>query len=82
MLANRCFRSLLMATALAAPVVVTGCAVRARVYDPYRSDYHHWDAHETVYYNRWADENHHDHDYKKLKPEEQRDYWKWRHDQH
>ena len=52
-----------------------------RVYDPYYTDYHRWDADEEVYYRRWADESHRDahRDFRKLRPEEQKDYWTWRH---
>ena len=59
-----------------------GCAShsRVRVYDPYRSDYHHWDRRETVYYNQWVVEGHRDNrDYNHLRQDEQRTYWEWRH---
>jgi len=79
-------RIMLAATALASIGAISGCAggvgVRYRVYDPYRSDYHVWDRNEGVYYNQWAVETHRDphRDFRKLKPEEQSNYWKWRHD--
>ena len=52
-----------------------------RVYDPYYTDYHAWNDNEIVYYHRWADENHRDpnRDFRKLAPEEQKEYWTWRH---
>lgn len=67
------------------PVMMIGCAARVsvgyRAYDPYRRDYHVWDDHETVYYNQWSVETHRPHrEYRKLKHNEQHDYWKWRHD--
>jgi hypothetical protein len=62
-----------------------GCAGRSRVrvYDSYHNDYHRWNNHETVYYNRWEVEGHRDHrDYNQRNADEQRDYWNWRHDHH
>ena len=52
-----------------------------RVYDPYYTDYHHWDRDEDAYYQRWADETHRDphRDFRRLRPEEQKEYWTWRH---
>jgi hypothetical protein len=67
---------------LASCALSAGCAVHARYYDPGHSDYHRFGPNERPYYNRWATENHHDHDdFKKLKPEDQRNYWDWRHNQ-
>ena len=75
--------SLLLAAVLASSLVGIGCAEHHayRVYDPYYTDYHRWDNDEVVYYDRWVNETHHDHhrDFKKLSPEEQKDYWTWRH---
>jgi hypothetical protein len=82
---NPCFRSLLMIASLATQLIITGCAARVsvgyRVYDPYYRDYHVWDDHEIVYYNRWAGESHRDahRDYRKLSHGEQKEYWTWRH---
>ena len=52
-----------------------------RVYDPYYTDYHTWNHDEDVYYRQWAGETHRDrkHDFRKLRPEEQKEYWTWRH---
>ena len=67
--------------------MATGCgagvSVGYRAYDPYRSDYHVWDANEGAFYTRWSAETHRDphRDYRKLNKNEQADYWKWRHDQ-
>jgi hypothetical protein len=68
-----------LAGALATPLLTSGCA--HRVYDPYHSDYHHWDRHETVYYQQWSVENHRDphRDYHHLNKDEQKQYWDWRH---
>ena len=80
-------RSILAAGFMAASLLATSCAgtgFRAsyRVYDPYRADYHVWNANEGVYYNQWAVETHHDphRDFRKLNRNDQNDYWKWRHD--
>jgi len=76
--------SLLLAIALALPVMITGCAAHVgvgyRVYDPYYSDYHVWDDHEVGFYNQWVVETHRPHrEYRRLRPEEQHEYWTWRH---
>ena len=60
-----------------------GCAVHARYYDPVYSDYHPWRGPEVGYYNQWLVETHHPHvEYRRLRPEEQRNYWTWRHSHH
>jgi hypothetical protein len=89
MLLKNCYlRSLLMSTALAAAVIITGCEARVgvgyRMYDPDHRDYHVWNDGETGYYGRWEVETHRDRheDFRKRKPEEQREYWNWRHDHH
>jgi hypothetical protein len=71
-------KQLLLAGCLAA--IGAGCAVHARYYDPVYSDYHVWGPPEAGYYNRWIVETHHPNvEYQKLRPEEQRTYWTWRH---
>jgi hypothetical protein len=54
---------------------------RRRGCDPHYRDYHAWDNRETVYYRQWAVEAHRDprRNYGKLRREEQREYWDWRH---
>ncbi len=80
---SRLFSSLFLATALASSVLSTACAEHHyyRAYDPYYSDYHVWNHDEVVYYNRWAREYHRDphRDFRRLPPEEQKEYWNWRH---
>jgi len=76
--------SLLLAAAMVSSVGAIACGGGHhyyRVYDPYYTDYHRWDSDEQVYYRRWADETHRDdhRDFRKLRPEEQKDYWTWRH---
>ena len=79
----RSLKSLLLAGALAASLTGVACSDHHyyRVYDPYYTDYHQWDNDEVVYYRRWADETHRDahRDFRRLRPEEQKEYWTWRH---
>jgi hypothetical protein len=76
----RIFAPLAVSVALAFPVL-TGCAVHARVYDPYYHDYHVW-ANEEVPYRQWEHDTHRDHeDFKKRNAGEQKQYWDWRHNQ-
>ena len=82
---NGYITALLLAGALALPVINTGCASHryARVYDPYRHDYHRWTPQEDVYYHQWETDNHRDHrEWSQRSPEEQKEYWTWRHGGH
>jgi adenylate kinase len=79
---SRFLSSCFLAAALACSGVGTACAEHHyRVYDPYYSDYHVWNSGEVVYYQQWSRENHRDEhrDFRKLPPEEQKQYWTWRH---
>jgi hypothetical protein len=80
---SRLLSSLFLAAALASFVLGTACAEHHsyRVYDPYYSDYHVWNDAEIGYYQTWSRENHRDEhrDFRKLRPEEQKEYWTWRH---
>ena len=80
---SRLVTSFFLAAAMMSSVVGMACAHHHyyRVYDPYYSDYHVWNDNEVVFYHRWADENHHDpnRDFRRLPPEEQKEYWTWRH---
>lgn len=79
---SRYLSSLLLALALASSVAGLGCEHRSyRVYDPYYTDYHDWNGAEVGYYHRWADETHRDphRDFRRLPPNEQKEYWTWRH---
>ncbi len=75
--------SLVLAAALSSFLLGMACGghLYYRVYDPYYSDYHVWNGDEAVYYHQWAGENHRDpdRDFRKLPPEEQKEYWTWRH---
>lgn len=78
----RCLCTLLLAGAIASPMLISGCAAHAeyRVYDPYYSDYHVWNNDEVVYYGRWENETHREHkEFKKRNHDEQKEYWTWRH---
>jgi hypothetical protein len=75
-------RALLLAAAIAVPVVTTGCVVhaRARVYDPYDHDYHRWNGHEQHAYRQyWRDRSEQYRDYDQLNDAQKREYWEWRH---
>jgi hypothetical protein len=80
---SRFILSLFLAAALASATLGVGCAEHHyyRVYDPYYSDYHEWNGDEVVYYHQWANENHRDanRDFRHIPPEEQKEYWNWRH---
>lgn len=76
------FASLLFAMVIFAPIFCAGCAVQARVYDPYYHDYHAW-AGETTFYAQWEHDNHRDHmDFDKRNDADKKAYWDWRHNQH
>ncbi len=73
-------RACLLAVVIAAPVVSAGCAVRARVYDPYDHDYHRWDSNERhAYREYWEDRHEQYRDYRRLNDDERSEYWAWRH---
>lgn len=76
-------RPLFMAAALASVLTSAGCAGHHgyRVYDAYYTDYHAWNHDEIIYYRQWCSETHRDsgRNFRKLSPEEQREYWTWRH---
>jgi len=62
-------------------VGLSGCAVHARYYDTVHADYHVWGPAEREPYARWEAEQHRQHvEYKKLKEEDRRTYWNWRHE--
>ena len=79
---SRTLPALLLAGALAVPVAIAGCSANVgyRTYDPYYNDYHVWNHDEVVYYTNWEHETHREHrDFKKRSPEEQKEYFTWRH---
>jgi hypothetical protein len=51
-----------------------------RYYDPEYKQYHVWDADEDRAYHSYIEETHRTYqEFPKVKVEEQREYWKWRH---
>lgn len=53
-----------------------------RAYDQEYRDYHNWDSREDRMYRQWlAERNYNYVDYDRLRPDDQREYWKWRHKQ-
>jgi hypothetical protein len=73
-----------LAFALTCGALGTGCVHHYyRAYDPYYNDYHTWNDREIGYYHQWARETHRDpdRDFRKLPPDDQTEYWKWRHAQ-
>jgi hypothetical protein len=70
---------LILATAVALPVLTTGCAVHARVYDPYYHDYHPWGG-EVTYYSQWEHDTHRDHvEFNARSDADKKAYWDYRH---
>ena len=81
-LGSRPLSSLLLAAALLSSFAGVACEHHYyRVYDPYYTDYHYWNADEDAYYHRWAEETHRDwhRDFRRLPEREQKEYWTWRH---
>lgn len=69
---------MLFSAVLAASLFTAGCTVHEGY--GYRTDYHTWNDHETVYYNQWEVDTHRHHmDYAKRSGEDQKAYWEWRH---
>ena len=79
---RRFFHTVLLGAALIAPVV-TPVVLRAEdhvYHDADRKDDHRWDQREDKAYRVWVKENHRKYrDFAKLKEEDQRAYWAWRH---
>lgn len=80
--ASRLLHSLLLGGALLFSMAGLACEHHYyRVYDPYYTDYHVWNHDEDFYYHRWTEESHRDghRDFRSLPPQEQKEYWTWRH---
>jgi hypothetical protein len=59
----------------------TGCAVGFRVYDPEYRDYHRWNGGEESVFRVYLDGRHEPYrKFPSLNRDEQRAYWKWRHE--
>lgn len=82
---SRALTTLALTMTLAAPFLIAGCSARVgyRSYDPYYNDYHTWDHSEVTYYTQWETNTHREHkDFQKRSPDEQKEYWTYRHNQH
>ncbi len=59
---------------------ISACAGRS-YFDPVYSDTHRWDSREDVAYRRWEAERQFQHvEFATRHEDQQRDYWRWRHD--
>jgi len=73
--------TLVLGTALVIPLWTAGCATHARYYDDYYADYHPWNDGEARAYRVWLAERHYEYrEFTRLNRDQQRDYWRWRHD--
>ena len=76
--------STLLAATFGLALLISGCSSDRhyyRVQDPYYHDYHVFTPTENGYYVQWEGERHYDHrEFRDRRPEEQQDYFKWRHD--
>lgn len=78
----RRFTPVLFSAVLAASLFTAGCTVHEG-YAYGGANYHTWNDHETVYYNRWEVETHRHHmDFEKRSDSEKHAYWKWRDKHH
>ena len=79
---SRNFAVVVLAVALAGPVLIAGCNGEVRYYDADYHDYHRWNHGEVVYYNNWEHETHREHvDFAKRNDAEKKEYYSWRHSQ-
>lgn len=66
---------LMITTALALPLLASGCAGHRQVYV--------WGPGETVYYTQWEHDTHRDHvEWEQRNEADQRAYWNWRKHHH
>ena len=81
---SRFLMNVMLGAALVAPVLILPAGLRAddRVYhDADHHDDHHWDSHEDRAYRIWLKEHHRNYvDFARMRAEDQRAYWAWRHD--
>jgi hypothetical protein len=81
---GNCVSSIVLVAALSFTTIGLDCDHHHRehrIYDPYYTDYHVWNDDETANYRQWSSETHRDpnRDFRKLPPQEQKEYWTWRH---
>jgi hypothetical protein len=72
--------SLLLGFVPVASAINVSWAARIRMYDQDHADWHIWDRDEEHAYRIYVSQNHKDYrDFSKLSPDEQSQYWNWRH---
>lgn len=80
-LVRKCIATLALGAAIVTLIFASGCAARVRYYDAYYSDYHPWNDGEVRAYRFWLGERHYEYrEFHQLSRDQQRDYWRWRHD--
>jgi hypothetical protein len=79
---TRYLTAALLGAALIAPISVSPLRADDRTYhDREHNDDHHWDSHEDRAYRMWVKEQHRKYrDFNRLKEDDQRAYWAWRHE--
>jgi len=79
---NRWVTRILLGAVLTAPIAMMPLLADDRVYhDRDHNDDHHWDNREDRAYRIWIKENHRKYrDFSRLREEDQRAYWGWRHE--
>ncbi len=77
-------RNAALFVALIAPMTLTPIALNAQgrsYHDAEHNDDHQWNNHEDKAYGMWMKENHRKNvKFEKLKTDDQRSYWAWRHE--
>jgi hypothetical protein len=83
----RFLHTALLSAALMAPIAMAPTALLAEdhhdrsYHDRDHHDDHHWNKHEDRAYRMWVKENHRRYrNFNKLRAEDQRAYWAWRHE--
>ena len=74
--------ALLLTGTLLTPIVGLAEEHR-RYYDRDRRDWHEWNANENRAYRHWLMEERRERqfrEYRRLRAQQQRDYWRWRHE--
>jgi hypothetical protein len=81
---RRFWPTFFLSASLLGPIAITPAVLLAedRVYhDAEHNDDHHWDAHEDRAYRVWVKDQHRKYrDFAKIRVEDQRAYWAWRHE--
>ncbi len=77
-------QAMLLGAALIVPITLTPTALRAEDHRTYKdaehNDEHAWNNHEDKAYRMYLKENHRKYnEFAKLKEDDQRSYWAWRH---